>query len=119
MKDNHINNITINDCFSYFQTIYNILVHGEECRDVLHLDGLYYCVKELTDRTMVLFNGTYYIIACVSESGHVVLFSLRAKKHDGVRITTWVQNLADKMAASGRLGESYQRQSRENILDWF
>lgn len=70
---------------------------GDECTDVLHLQNLYYCVKELSEHTMILFNGAYYVIACLTQTNHLLIANLRARKSDGARTVTWMQGLAGEM----------------------
>lgn len=105
------------------QTIKNILVNGDECRDVLHLDSFYFCVKILTDSTMVLFNGAYYIIACLTQSKHLVIVDIRAKKTDGAKSIAWIQCMADQLSEGadpqGVGAELRDKRIRDNLLDWF
>lgn len=75
----------------------SIVMHGDACPDILHLESLYYCVKELSDTTMVLFNGANYVIVCLSQSKHVVIVSLRAKKIDGARSILWARRVAESI----------------------
>ena len=79
------------------QRIRNILVNGDACTDVLHLENLYYCVKELTDDTMVLFNGAYYVIACLTQTNHLLLVSVKARRPDGARTVAWMQAVAGNL----------------------
>ncbi|XP_067951260.1 uncharacterized protein [Watersipora subatra] len=79
------------------QRIQSILINGDACTDVLHLEKLYYCVKELSDRTMVLFNGAHYIIACLSPSNHLLILSIKARRPDGARSVTWMQSVAKEL----------------------
>ena len=82
------------------QKIRAILVNGDACTDVLHLENLYYCVKQLTDKTMVLFNGAYYVIACLTETGHLLIVSVKARKPDGARTVTWMETIASELKIS-------------------
>lgn len=75
----------------------DILLHQPGCRDVLHLDNLYYCVKQLTDDLIVLFNGSNYIIACVTDSEHFMLVNIKARKMDSNRTSMWIQDVADQL----------------------
>jgi len=75
----------------------DILLYQPGCQDVLHLDNLYYCVKQLTDQLIVLFNGSSYILACVTESQHTLIVTIKARKFDCDRTTDWILCLADKL----------------------
>jgi len=46
---------------------------------------------------MVLFNGTYYIIVCLTDSKHLLILNIRAKKLDGERSIAWLKNVAEEM----------------------
>lgn len=83
--------------FLFIQKIRQILLHGDACQDVLHLEDLYYCVKQLTEQTMVLFNGAYYVIACLTASNHMVIVNAKARKLDGARTIVWTQSMADDL----------------------
>lgn len=68
---------------------------GDACRDVLYLDNLYYCVKQLTESEMVLFNGANYVIACLTASKHLLIIHVRARRSDGARSVEWMQTVAE------------------------
>lgn len=75
----------------------DILLYQPGCADVLHLDKLYYCVKALTEQLIVLFNGSNYIIACVTDTEHTILVNIKARKLDCDDTILWVLTLADKL----------------------
>lgn len=87
----------VHNFYVYFQMLRDIILYEPGCTDVLYLDNLYYCVKLLTDQLIVLFNGSNYIIACVTESEHTLVVNIKARKLDSDRTAVWIQRLADKL----------------------
>lgn len=81
----------------------DIILYEPGCTDVLYLDNLYYCVKLLTDQLIVLFNGSNYIIACVTESEYTLVVNIKARKLDSDRTIEWILTVAE------RLQEKYRR----------
>lgn len=80
----------------------DILLNQPGCQDVLHLDNLYYCVKLLTEDMIVLFNGSNYIIACVTDSEHFLLVNIKARKMESHQTTMWIQEVATELQAKYR-----------------
>ena len=71
---------------------------------------------------MVLFNGAYYVIACLSQSKHTIIVNLKARKCDGARSITWAKGVAKSIKEDNPqwLGvELWDRQICKNILDCF
>ena len=73
----------------------DIILYEPGCTDVLHLDNLYYCVKLLTDQLIVLFNGSNYVIACVTDTEHTLVVSVKARKFDSHRTMEWILDVAE------------------------
>lgn len=64
---------------------------------MLYLENLYYCVKQLTENKMVLFNGANYVIACLTASKHLLVMHVRARRYDGARSVDWMENVAEDL----------------------
>lgn len=103
------------------QLIRDIIISKDSASDVLYLEKLYYCVKELTDTSIVLFNGTYYVMASINELNQIVVVSVRAKRRDGARTAIWVQKVAAELKY--KLDSPAQKKDYfpkpPQVLDWF
>lgn len=75
----------------------DILLNQPGCTDVLHLDNLYYCVKYLTEDMIVLFNGSNYIVACVTDSEHFLLVNVKGRRSESERTVHWIQDAAEEL----------------------
>ena len=94
----------------------DILLFEPGCTDVLHLDNLYYCVKVLTDQLIVLFNGSNYILACVTATEHTLIVNIKARKLDSDSTTLWVLKLADKHQQKYKRDAKVARPSRNGLM---
>ncbi|XP_067951210.1 uncharacterized protein [Watersipora subatra] len=90
--------MTLNDVLM----LRDIILYEPGCTDVLYLDNLYYCVKLLTDQLIVLFNGSNYVITCVTETEHTLVVAINARKLDSDRTIAWI------LAVAARLQEKYR-----------
>lgn len=78
----------------FLQILRDILLNQPGCKEVLHLDNLYYCVKQLTEDMIVLFNGSNYIIACVTDCEHFLLVNIKARRPECEQTAAWIQDVA-------------------------